>query len=219
VRGLEGFKVFEMPLLGFLGFPALALDSMAAFAMFSSLFLGNRSWERPEDLSYRLSLHPERSRRFFWAMALLQALFWASVSSVGTSTSVASWQLEMSDLGLTADELAGLRERGITRPRQFLRATDTAAERAILRHLFQENDERLLTLRRRAELYTFKGIGRDHGQALESIGVHAPEDFRHWNADQLLAQLSSRSWPRHIAPPRLDFVRVWIQAAPQNEEE
>ena len=66
VRGLESFKVFEMPLLGFLGFPALALDTMAAFALLASFFLGNRSWERPPDLSYTPA--PKRASRepSFW---------------------------------------------------------------------------------------------------------------------------------------------------------
>jgi hypothetical protein len=58
VRGLDELKLFEMPLLGFLGFPALALDAFSFFAFVSYWFHGNRTWENPEDFQ---KLTPEVS--------------------------------------------------------------------------------------------------------------------------------------------------------------
>ena len=44
VRGLDEVKLFEMPLLGFLGFPALAFDAVAVHSLISWTFQGNAGW-------------------------------------------------------------------------------------------------------------------------------------------------------------------------------
>ena len=74
---------------------------------------------------------------------------------------------------------------------------------------------RLEELRRRARLYTFKGIGSEHGRMLESIGVRSPNDLKAWEPEALhhrlhLCSLGSAS---PLPRPRLDFVRAWILAA------
>ena len=212
VRGLEGVKVFEMPLIGFLGFPALALDCVAVYAMFSSWLLGNRTWDNPADLSCPPVLRVARSRGYFWSTALAQMIFWAAVASAVTPINVASLQVELQDLGLTAPELQRLAQHGITRPRQFLQAidaTDGATE------AFHMSASRLEELRQRARLYTFKGIGSEHGRMLESVGVRSPDDLKTWEPEVLhnrlrLCPLRSAS---PLARPRLDFVRAWILAS------
>ena len=65
VRGLEELKLFEMPLLGFLGFPGLAYDSLAAYALMSSCFFGGVLWEREGDLATRSLLAAGRARDCF----------------------------------------------------------------------------------------------------------------------------------------------------------
>jgi hypothetical protein len=213
VRGLEGFKVFEMPLLGFLGFPALALDSMAAYALGSSLLQGNRTWEHPDDLSYQPAIHPPRSAGLFTLTAGLQVLFWGAVSIFATPINVASLQVELADLELNRNEIHLLNQRGITRPRQFLIATDTEPKRGDMRTLLGWDERQLQRVRRRAALYTFKGIGRDHGRMLERAGVQAPEHLAGWDAEELLGELMAIQPPLLVAPPRHDFVKVWILAA------
>jgi len=213
VRGLEGFKLFEMPLIGFLGFPALALDSMAAYAMFSSWLLGNRTWEHPDDLTYHPVLHPERPSAIFWTTVFAQMLFWGAVSAFATPINVASIQVELRDLGITETERVRLAQLQVTRPRQLLRATDSAPRRALLGRVLGWNELQLQKLRQRAALYTLKGIGCDHGAMLESVGIHSPDDLRGWDPVALLERLSSCEPPLLVTPPRLDLVRVWVMAA------
>jgi len=213
VRGLEGLKVFEMPLIGFLGFPALALDCMAAYALFSSWLLGNRTWERPVDLTYAPELRAARSKSFLRGTTLVQMAFWAFVSAYATPINVASIRVDLFDLGLNADEVRLLNRRGITRPRQFLSASDAPMERHDLRMLLDWNDDQLNGIRQRAELYTFKGIGRDHGQILEAAGVRSTEDLASWEPEALLERLSAIGFSSLVAAPRLDFVKGWILAA------
>jgi hypothetical protein len=217
VRGLENFKLFEMPLIGFLGFPALALDSMAAYAMFASWLLGNRTWEHPEDLTYKPTLHPVRSPALFGTTVVAQMFFWAAVSIFATPVNVASIEVELRDLGLTHGEQTQLRQMEITRPRQFLRLTDTEIKRDRFHNTSGWTSDRINEIRRRAALYTFKGIGRDHGTMLESIGIHSPEDLKQWKPEALLARLSTCQPPPEVTAPRLDLVRVWILAA-QHED-
>jgi len=213
VRGLEGFKVFEMPLLGFLGFPALALDCMAGYALCSSWLLGNRSWEHSTDLSYQLTLSRKRPASLFWALALAQVFFWLAVSQLATPVNVASIQVELQDLGLTQDETRQLHTLGISRPRQLLRATEGTKKQSSICSSLHWTPNRLKEVRRRARLYTFKGIGLNHGRLLENVGVKAPEDLKRWQPETLHARLAALTPPLHLAPPRLDFVRVWILSA------
>jgi hypothetical protein len=217
VRGLEDFKLFEMPLLGFLGFPALALDSMAGFALFASLFLGNRSWERAGDLNYALAIRKPAAARAFWYSCALHMLFWGAVGHYGTPINVASIQLELPHLEMTPPEMAQLHERGITRPRQLLFATDTPEKRAALRAALEWRPGRLAQLRDRAELYAHKGIGFHHGTLLERAGVGSLDDLRRWKPEDLHSRLNEiaeeSGHPERMFPPRLDFVRVWILAA------
>lgn len=217
VRGLEEFKLFEMPLLGFLGFPALALDSMAGFALFASLFLGNRSWEQPGDLNYTLTLRPPMSPRAFWYSCGLHLAFWGAVAQWGTPINVASIQLELRHLDLMPREMAQLREQGITRPRQLLRSTDSTEKIASLRRELGWSEGRLREVRDRAALYAFKGIGYHHGSLLERAGIRTLEDLRDWAPETLHEQLSEiialSGYAEEMPPPRLDFVRVWILAA------
>jgi hypothetical protein len=210
VRGLEGLKVFEMPLIGFLGFPALALDSLAGFALCSSWLLGNRSWERTEDLSYALRIRPEPPALVFWSAALPQMVFWAAIALFATPVNVGSIQLDLRDLGLTPLERTELANHGLTRPRQLLRAADTNEKQNALCRTLSWRTERLEEICRRADLYTFKGIGPIYGGMLEKVGILRPDDLKTWNAEALHARLASIE-SRHI--PRLDFVRAWILAA------
>lgn len=201
VRGLEGFKLFEMPLLGFLGFPALALDATAGFALLSSIFLGNRSWERDEDLSYALEIRKPLPAIFFWASIPAQLAFCGFVYVVGTPTSIASIQLEISHLGLSPAEQARLESEGVRRPRQLLKfeAEDLGWE-----------ERRFSRIHDRVRLYTFKGIGVHHGRLLESVGIRTPEDLRGREPEELFNELVKRGTPFGL---RLDFVKVWILAA------
>ncbi|MCH7666893.1 MAG: DUF4332 domain-containing protein [Acidobacteria bacterium] len=213
VRGLEGFKVFEMPLLGFLGFPALALDTMAAFALLASFFLGNRSWERLADLSYTPA--PKRASRelSFRLWVPVHLVFWAAVAVYATPVNIGSLQLSLHDVQLTPGEYHQLEALGITRPRQFLRRSAPDTEFAAMHERLGWSRKRLHEIRDRIRLYTFKGIGNHHGTRLEAVGIRTPEDLRHWTPEALHAQIGGPPGAMPLFVPRLDFVRVWVLAA------
>lgn len=213
VRGLENFKLFEMPLLGFLGFPALALDSIAAFALLASWFLGNETWEHPGDLSYTLRTHSRPKPYVFWTTVSVQPFFWVVVSSLLMTVNVGSFRLELADLPISTSELHILNERDIHRPRQFLRTFRMAEQRGVIQRDLGWTDRRTENVLDLAELYTFKGIGRDFGILLRRVGVHRVNDLGDWNIDRLHARLTEEAEQLQIREPRLDMVRVWVHAS------
>jgi len=214
VRGLENFKLFEMPLLGFLGFPALAFDCLAAFSLLSYLFLGNETWEHPEDLSYSLQRRARPSRLLLWGSLAVQPVFWAIVAHFLFQVNVGSTQLELTDLDLSLQERNLLEVQGIRRPRQLLQTARDPERRAELGRRLDWSAERTREILDRAELYTFKGIGKVQGQLLERIGVGRVRDLRAWEPEDLYARLRRESRSRagwELA--RLDMVRVWVLAS------
>jgi hypothetical protein len=214
VRGLENLKLFEMPLAGFLGFPALAFDSFAAYSLVSYLFHGNHTWESPADLS-----SPIRARRRFPWPALLALLpihvgFWGGVNILITKVNLGSVELGLEDLSaLSASGRRVLAGAGIHRPIQLLRQTKDAARceevRKLLRYSY-EDFERLLN---EARLFTFKGIGKDHGALLERAGIQRVEDLRGQDPEALYAKIlahAGETWRTWVPLPRLDMVRGWV---------
>jgi hypothetical protein len=214
VRGLERLKLFEMPLLGFLGFPGLAYDCLAAFALVSSIFHGNRLWESHADLAYaHVERAPSRPRRWLFRSTIpLHLLLWGVVAMLSGGTNVGSFELRLIDLGIAAEQRAELAGAGIERPRQLLRAARDRPRRERLRQIF-EGDRPLREALRRAQLYDFKGIGAYYGFLLERLGVERAEQLRGLDAEELHRRLQHLGGELGMQPPRLDMVRVWVLAA------
>lgn len=208
VRGLEEWKLFEMPLLGFLGFPALAFDALAGFALFSSLLLGGETWEHRGDLAYEVRTRPRVRPRVFWVVVALLPIFWRGVTKAALDTNVGSLQMELYDfVGPGAEaELAAL---GIHRPRQLLRAARDPERRAEVETRLGWRDGQLDPLLRQLRLSAHKGIGNYYGWQLVAAGIDSVEGLHGQDPVELHARLAAAN--EH--PPRLDMVRVWILAA------
>lgn len=214
VRGLENLKLFEMPLLGFLGFPGLAYDCMAGFALLSSLFLRHDTWEHPYDLSYSVRVKPRVQRWVFWISIPIQIQFWGLVVFLylNVGTTFGSLELRLEDLTLTATEYDALRDLGIRRPRQLLRGAQHHSKRLSITNRTGWSNARLDAVLAKAELYTFKGIGANYGRALKHLGIHGVTDLADWQPESLHQELRMRIFQEHEGP-RLDMVRVWVLAS------
>ena len=214
VRGLEEFKLFEMPLLGFLGFPGLALDCFTVFALLSSLFLGNRSFELAEDT--RAPLPEVRAPRWvaFRATLPMQALFWIVVPIFMMSGTVGSVHARLDDLAtVSIAEAAELRELGVHHPHALARALEGDPELVRLQSRLGWDDERVRQVRAEADLVTFKGIGSWFARRLRELGIERVEQLAEYDPEELHAALEGRAPEQPGAVPRLDWVRVWVLAA------
>ena len=212
VRGLESFKLFEMPLLGFLGFPALAFDSLAGYSFFSSIFLGNQTWEDPSDVGYELETSPAQWWVFWW-MLPFHCVGWAVVGLLVINVNIGSLQLELEHLSIEQREVAALRDAGIRRPRQLLRRVGDDEQRVALRERLGWSPERLDGVVEEARLFAFKGIGREFGTLLQRAGIRRVEDLRGEDETALHRRLQSLALASGSRSPRLDMVRVWVLAS------
>jgi len=212
VRGLEGFKVFEMPLLGFLGFPALALDSVTAFALLSGLLFGGETWEHPDDAGELTA--PAADRRRGFALSLpLQAAVWVVIAFGVMRVNTGSVEYGIERLmTLPARSLGPLEQLGLTRPRRLLRALE--GERAAAVRAAAGLDEAAAgEVAEEIRLYEFKGIGPWYGPLLRDVGVRRVEDLGRASVEDLHRRLAARAGELGWWVPREDWVRVWVLAA------
>ena len=213
VRGLEGFKLFEMPLLGFLGFPALAFDAVTAFSLLSYIFCGRVCWEHPNDLAcLPISQRPLRLRRFYLTLPL-QALFWICVIYGVIRTNVGSVRLQLSHLPLVEEYENELRDLGLRWPRQLVRALRDKKDRTSVRSATGWSEVDMECVLNQAELYLFKGIGRWNGRLLEENGIHSVAQLASYEPEQMYRMLERSANELGRWAPGRDWVRVWVLAS------
>jgi Domain of unknown function (DUF4332) len=213
VRGLDRAKLFEMPVLGFLGFPALALDAFSFFAFVSYWMHGNRTWENPEDV--RQSLAPRRglSPGRFAATLPLHVLLWAGVAFAMQWVNVGSVELTLQDIPALGASVPRLLEHGIDRPRRLLHALDDPAGRRELERELGLSARELEAVADEVRLYSFEGIGHHHGALLEELGIRNLDELARADPDALFEWMSAARGDRTFPALRRDMVRVWVLAA------
>jgi predicted flap endonuclease-1-like 5' DNA nuclease len=190
VPGFEDLKLFEMPVLGFLGFPFFALE---AFAVWQALVVAGLA----VPAEGRVASQP-------WpriaAAALLAAGFTAVMIAAMHRHTIASVAPAVSDFGVPA---ARLRAAGIDDPWELAKADPgpvaaaTGVEDALARAWVE-----------RARLATLRGIGAPNAARLAELGVETVGALAAVDPDRLGARLAAAGTP--VDPARL---RVWVRAA------
>jgi hypothetical protein len=214
VRGLEELKLFEMPLLGFLGFPALAADAFAFFAFVSYGLHGNATWESPEDVPEPLTPRGAVSTRSFAAFLPFHVLLWALVSWEMQFVNIGSVELTLAGLStLPAGAPAMLEANGIARPRQLQRALEDPQGHGDVQRLLGLEDSELTAVEDELRLLTFKGIGYHHGALLRAAGIRRVEQLAVSDPQALYRELVSLRGDAPFPALRPEMVRVWTIAA------
>jgi hypothetical protein len=214
VRGLEELKLFEMPLLGFLGFPALALDAFAFFAFVSFWFHGNRTWENPEDVHQELAPRRPTTTRRFAATLPFHVVFWFTVAFSMQWVNVGSVELSLEDLDrLPPGATSRLRAEGIERPRRLLSTLSQPERRAEIARSLDLSPHEMELLEEELRLFLFKGIGGDHGTLLHRAGIFRIEELARADPDSLYETLVRLRGNARFPALRREMVRVWVFAA------
>ncbi|MDQ5871207.1 MAG: DUF4332 domain-containing protein [Acidobacteriota bacterium] len=186
----EDWKVAEMPLAGFGGFPPLALSAFAFFALVSQL----------------------RGRTLFVAAgAAILFSAWASVATFDRN--VQSMRPVLSELsGLDAAAVEGLRAAGIPTPERLDRAVRKEGVVAVAARsgVPLPSVERAA---RHAALALHKGMGPSAARLLEEAGIDSVADLRAAHPPALALLLRRLAASRGEPAPRLEHVRVWVRAA------
>jgi hypothetical protein len=199
VPGLDDLKLFEMPLLGFLGFPVFALECWSVFHLLACF--GISTPEQPSTLPVRLR------RKVGTAAAGVAFAVFVLAGMERFSISSTTPQL-IAVPGLPASVAFRLGAAGES---PFSLAREPASE------LARETDatiDQALRWIEAARLCTLRGIGTDNARRLMKIGVANVASLARQDPDSLAARLRVAAPgdppPRRPTPAE---ARVWVRAA------
>lgn len=196
VPGLEGFKLFEMPVPGFLGFPVFALD---CFVVYQSLVLSGVAVPWRDHRRIR----PVRT-----AVACLTAMAFMVAVLLGMERwNIDSYTPRLADLWVLDDgEAERLRGLGYGDPFELARADPVTLARGMGIER-GEAETRVAA----ARLVTHRGIGTRNARLLWEIGIRSIPELARADPNPTSAELRRRAGrSRAGAPAR---VGEWIRSA------
>ena len=201
VPGFESFKLFEMPLLGFGGFPIFALD---CFVVYQTLVLAGVAVaaERSGDRG-------QTRRRTGRTVVSIAA---AAVFSLAVLLGMDRWNTDSLRPRVQNLWIAGAeaKERLAATPYADLFELATADPQAVATAAAVPSDLAREWIAA-AQLATLRGIGTDNARLLWESGIRSVADLAAADPARLserLRRLTDR--PRAASPPK---VRVWVRAS------
>lgn len=207
---LEDRKLFEMPLLGFLGFPPFAVECYVVYS-FISIFRHQRGWE--ED-NYRLNPGKKVLSSLVVFSALGGVLLCLATFNAMDTQTVNSYWPSLGDLEIVPPQMeARLEACGIKTPRALLTRAGNARDRRELAELLTIPVGELEQWMKTAALSEVKGMGTVNANLLNRAGVEDIPALAREDPAALYAQLVSLA---NGAPPpalREAIVRVWVKEA------
>jgi len=204
----EETKGFEMPTLGFLGFPPFAVECYV-MVHFISLFRFNRAWE---ESSTQMNLD-KRTRR---VTTILTALFIFSFSilifqAIDLHT-VDSYEVRLSDAYWIDPKVrAEMPKVGIANLDQLLMRTKSKKEREELALRLLVPNEDLNRWLEKTELVRLKGLGIRNLRLLEGVHIHSATALASEDPDQLHAWMKV-AYSENSIPSRAK-IRIWVREA------
>ena len=178
VPGFEELKVFEMPLLGFLGFPPFAVQSVVAVR-----FL--------ETLRGRLAGWPPLRRgaggvaAYVLGASATALVFWWAEPVTTDSYHVPVAQLRV----LPASTRERLAQLGLTTPERLVAALEEPEGLRRWAKRAGVGEAELAANLERVALVLHRGIGEERALQLERLGIRSREDLARWQARELAAAL------------------------------
>ena len=198
-------KLFEMPLLGFFGFPALALSAAATWSLLSATMLADITAGAPG----RRRL-PAAARIGLTLAALLGSVL--VFEQVLAQTVAARRPLLRELWGLTTEDAMLLEAADLATPERLERAVARhgAADVAVTAGIAPAAVERAAA---HAALSLHKGMGSRAAALLWVAGVRDVEALGRADARRLTPRLERLAVATGLRPPRLAEVEVWVAAA------
>jgi hypothetical protein len=207
----DELKLFEMPLLGFLGFPPFAVECYVIYN-FISLFRHNRGWEQD---SFMVPPARKTSRSLKVVTTVCLVMFYVVSTRAIDRYTIDSTVILMDDFSaLTRVEQDKMEDLEIATVDELLWKTRTPEGYQRILDDLEFSTDRLDDLIRQARLMDLLGLGRNHFVRLQKAGVDsvaalAEEDPERLHQKLLGLEESSSS----ARPPTRAKVKLWILAA------
>ncbi len=210
----EETKWFEMPPLGFLGFPPFALECYVLVNLLNH-FRGGRSWEDASPPG------PEQAGpvatgagapRSLAAIGVAAALAWnVAVYAAIDRFTVQSYSPELRWVeGIAPEVIRRLEGVGVTRPLQVLQRTATPNALAQLAAESGVPEGGLREIREASRLMDTRGLGAQHTNTLRRLGITTVGALAAQDPARLHLRWAAAAGPR---APSAAQVRVWVRAA------
>ncbi len=204
----EKTKGFEMPFLGFLGFPPFAVQAYVMYN-FISLFRSGKGWE---ESTYRLN--PEKKTRPL--MVLLTVILIGGFSilifkAIDTNT-VDSYYPRLEDAyWIEPHYRTELPKIGIATFDELLAKTREKKERDELALRLLIPKELLAQWVEKARLVQLKGLGVENIRILEGVGIGSISALAKEHPEVLYDKVEQVS--RERLPPQKEKIRIWVREA------
>ena len=203
----EKLKGFEMPVLGFLGFPPFAVQSYVMYNVVS-LFRYGRGWE---ETNY--SLHPESRTtptRKILTMILIGSFCFLMFKAIDSKT-VDSFYPRLKDAYWIESKYQNELPRvGIFSFEDLTEKTRGRKEKEELSLRLSIPKEQLTSWVEKAQLAQLKGMGVDNLRLLEAVGIHSIETLASENPDKLYIKMEKVFGP---ITPKKAKIKIWIKEA------
>jgi len=187
----ERWKLFEMPVLGFLGFPPFAVSAYAMYRMLLVPMQRDKVWIRV----------------ISWSAITLFCL--ATFAGIDRYT-VVSYIPMVKDLpGVQAERKERLRDAGIKKVQDLIQK---GAPRLVQLGISLPEAEELIG---KAELITLKGMGEKNYRLLREAGVEDIAALARQDPEELSLGVQEISRRLHLTrrPPASALVRMWVREA------
>lgn len=208
-------KLFEMPYLGFLGFPPFCVQ---CFVMINALYLlrQGRHWDPDVPGSHPSGTKPDgmmafkTSRKAIYLSIMVLGVCmseWCYAQMKTYTIDSRSESLEQTLYDISPDDAKRLREKGWRYPKQVLHSWKEAEKN--VGPAFQER------IHRRLELACLLHMGTANARLLENAGIDSREELGSQNPEELLSDLiriNGRLGLRRTPPPKRRVI-AWINAA------
>jgi len=204
----EKGKGFEMPFLGFLGFPPFAVQAYVMYN-FISLFRSGRGWE--ESIS---PLNMEKKARPLTMIltAILIAGFSVLIFRAIDSYTVNSYYPRLEDAyWIEPQYRRELPKVGITSLGELLSKTREKDDRDELALRLLIPKEVLIQWVEKAQLARLKGLGVGNLRLLERVGIDSISALAKDDPDHLYEKLEQI--PQDRVLPRRAMIRIWVREA------
>jgi len=204
----EKGKGFEMPALGFLGFPPFAVQ---AYVMYSciSLFRFGRGWE---ESTYRLNLEKKTRPLTTILTAVLIASFSVLIFRAIDAYTVDSYYPRLEDAyWIEPRYRRELPRIGITSLDDLISKTREKDERDELALRLLIPKEVLVQWVKKARLVQLKGMGVENLRLLERVGIESIDAFAREDPESLYDKIEQA--PQERASPRKAMIRIWVREA------